>query len=107
MNCALSEVSLVGSPLDLISLKDKRIQVPYTLLPLILFDVCILQHMMIVVRRQSTTLGRSMRIPGRGVLGSGIRGVIPLRLRLVPYLMIVGLSSVVSSVFFLMSSSRS
>ena len=30
MNCALSEVSLVGSPLDLISLKDKRIQVPYT-----------------------------------------------------------------------------
>ena len=29
MNCALSEVSLVGSPLDLISLKDKRIQVPY------------------------------------------------------------------------------
>ena len=30
MNCALSEVSLVGSPLDLISLKDKRIQVPYS-----------------------------------------------------------------------------
>ena len=29
MNCALSEVSLVGSLLDLISLKDKRIQVPY------------------------------------------------------------------------------
>ena len=67
----------------------------------------LLQRMMTVISRWLTTLGRSARIPGRAVPGPGTRGGIPLHLQLVLCLPIVGFSSMVLSVCFLISPFRS
>jgi len=83
------------------------VSVGSSLLPLVLSDVRILQHMMIVVRRWLITPGRLAKILGRGVLGSGICGAVLLHLRLVLCLPVVSPSSMVSSVRLLTSPSRS